>query len=85
MVIAISINFNLTPKMFTNRKLLYLCTMFNIIARRTLLYYCKKYPDAATSLQEWYHELVQCDFKSFQELRKKHGNASEMVRDTRGV
>ncbi len=70
--------------MFTNRKLLYLCTMFNIITRRTLLYYCKKYPNAATSLQEWYHELVQCDFKSFQELKKKHGNAS-LVADDRVV
>lgn len=58
--------------------------MFNIITRKTLLEYCKKYPIAATALQEWYHELVNCDFKNFNELKKVYGNAS-LVADDRVV
>lgn len=58
--------------------------MFNIITRKTLLEYCKKYPAAATALQEWYHELVSCDFKNFNELKKVYGNAS-LVADDRVV
>ncbi|HMT73096.1 MAG TPA: type II toxin-antitoxin system HigB family toxin [Chitinophagaceae bacterium] len=58
--------------------------MFNIITRKTLLEYCKKYPAAATALQEWYHELVNGDFKNFNELKKVYGNAS-LVADDRVV
>jgi mRNA interferase HigB len=58
--------------------------MFNIIARITLLAYCKEYPLAATALQEWYHELIQCNFNNFNELKKVYGNAS-MVADDRVV
>ena len=58
--------------------------MFNIITRKTLLEYCRKYPAAATALQEWYHELVKADFKNFNELKKVYGNAS-LVSDDRVV
>jgi mRNA interferase HigB len=58
--------------------------MFNIIARITLLAYCKRYPLAAAALQEWYHELIQCDFKNFNELKRVYGDAS-MVADDRVV
>lgn len=58
--------------------------MFNIIARKTLLDYCKKYPLAATALQEWYHELIQCDFKNFNALKAVYRNAS-LVADDRSV
>lgn len=58
--------------------------MFNIITRKTLLEYCKKYPVAATALQEWYHELVNSDFRNFNELKKVYGNAS-LVADDRVV
>jgi mRNA interferase HigB len=58
--------------------------MFNIIARKTLLDYCKKYPLAELALQEWYHELIQCDFNHFNELKKVYGNAS-LVADDRVV
>ena len=58
--------------------------MFNVITRKTLLEYCKKYPSAATALQEWYHELVICDFKNFNELKRVYGNAS-LVSDDRIV
>ena len=58
--------------------------MFNIITRRTLLEYCKKYPGAASALQEWYYELVACDFKNFNDLKGVYGNAS-LVADDRVV
>jgi mRNA interferase HigB len=58
--------------------------MFNIITRNTLLEYCKRYPLAATALHEWYHELNQCNFKNFNELKKVYGNAS-LVADDRVV
>ena len=56
--------------------------MFNIITRKTLLEYAKKYPLAKTALFEWYHELVISDFTSFNELKKVYGNAS-LVSDNR--
>ena len=43
--------------------------------------YCKKYPVAATALQEWYHELVKCDFKNFNELKRVYGSASFVADD----
>lgn len=46
--------------------------------------YCKIYPAASVALQEWYHELVRCDFKSFNELKRVYGNAS-LVSDDRLV
>jgi mRNA interferase HigB len=58
--------------------------MFNIITRKTLLDYCKCYPLAALALQEWYHEMNQCDFKNFNELKYVYGNAS-LVADDRVV
>ncbi len=47
--------------------------MFNIITRRTLLEYAKKYPLARIALFEWYHEL-----------KKVYGNVS-LVSDDRVV
>lgn len=58
--------------------------MFNIIARKTLLAYCKQYPSAATALFEWYHELVRCNFKNFNELKRVYRHAS-LVADDRVV
>jgi mRNA interferase HigB len=58
--------------------------MFNIISRKTLLGYCRCYPLAALALQEWYHELIQCDFKNFNELKTVYGNVS-LVADDRVV
>jgi mRNA interferase HigB len=58
--------------------------MFNIITRKTLLDYCKSYPLAALALQEWYHELIQCNFKNFNEMKLVYGNAS-LVSDDRVV
>jgi len=58
--------------------------VFNIIARKTLLEYCKKYPEAAVALQEWYYELLKSEFKNFNELKKVYGNAS-LVGDDRVI
>ena len=58
--------------------------MFNIITRRTLLEYCKKYPEAASALQGWYYDLIKREFKNFNELKKIFGNAS-LVSDDRVV
>jgi mRNA interferase HigB len=55
--------------------------MFNIITRKTLLAYCQKYPLASAALQEWYHEMVQCDFKNFHELKMVYGHASLLADD----
>ena len=49
--------------------------VFNIITRKTILEYCKKYPDAANALQEQYHELVLCNFKSYNELKRSYPKA----------
>ncbi len=49
-----------------------------------MLEYCAKYPDAATALQQWYYELLNCDFKTFNDLKRVYGNAS-LVADDRVV
>ena len=58
--------------------------MFNIITRRTLLDYAKRYPLAKTALFEWYHELIISEFKNFNELKNVYGNIS-LVNDDRVV
>ncbi len=58
--------------------------MFNIIARKTLLDFCKRYPLANVALLEWYHEILQRDFKNFNELKLLFGNVS-IVNDDRVV
>lgn len=58
--------------------------MFNIITRKALLAYCLQYPQAANALMEWYHELLEADFKNFQDLKAVYRNAS-IVGDDRVV
>ena len=58
--------------------------VFNIITRKTLLDYCRKYPEAAVALQNWYYEMLKSEFKNFNELKKVYGNAS-LVGDDRVV
>lgn len=36
---------------------------------------------ASVALQEWYHELVQCSFSNFNQLKKVYGNASFVADD----
>ena len=49
-----------------------------------MLNYCLKYPKAEVALLEWYHEMVRCDFKNYNELKSRFGNAS-LVGDDRVV
>lgn len=58
--------------------------MFNIIARRTLLDYCKLYPPAANALRQWYAELQGQAFANFNELKAVYGTVS-VVADDRAV
>jgi mRNA interferase HigB len=58
--------------------------VFNIITRRTLLAYCKKYPNAKTALLEWYHALIKHDFTNFNELKSAYPNAN-LVGDDRVI
>ncbi|MFD2571599.1 type II toxin-antitoxin system HigB family toxin [Spirosoma soli] len=58
--------------------------MFNIIARRTLLNYCKRYPSAANALKQWYAEIEGHEFANFNELKMVYGSVS-IVGDDRAV
>ena len=58
--------------------------MFNIITRKTLLYYCKKYPGAAIALQQWHIEILKSEFKNYNELKSVYGSVS-LVKDDRVV
>lgn len=58
--------------------------MFNIITRKTLLHYVRKYPEAGNSLLEWYHELEKSAFSNFNELKEIYPDAS-LVGDDRIV
>jgi mRNA interferase HigB len=59
-------------------------SVFNIIARKALLSYCKKYPEAKVALLEWYYELKRAEFRNFNDLKKVYGNVS-LVGDDRVV
>ena len=76
--------FTIYVKSLPLENFLYLCCVFNIIARRTLLGYCRKYPEAAAALQEWYYELLLSEFRNFNELKKVYGNAS-LIGDDRVI
>jgi mRNA interferase HigB len=58
--------------------------VFNIIARKTLLKFCREYPDASNAIKEWYHELLKAEFKNFNDLKKTYGEAS-IVGDDRVI
>ena len=58
--------------------------MFNIITRRTLIEYCRVYPEASIALQEWYYELVKSDFRNFNSLKETYPLVS-LVGDDRVV
>jgi mRNA interferase HigB len=48
------------------------------------LEYSIKYPQAASALFEWYHEILKSEFKSFNDLKSVYRNAS-LVGDDRVV
>ena len=61
---------------FAISKLIIFVPVFNIIARKTLLDYCKKYPEAENPLLQWYHELIRCEFKNLNELKIAYPDCS---------
>lgn len=48
----------------------------NIIVRRSILYYCEKYPLASTALLTWYREFSKHEFTNFNDLKRVYGTAS---------
>lgn len=50
--------------------------MFNIITRKTLLDYAEKYPIAANALFEWYHNFINKNYKTLNELKQDYPSAS---------
>lgn len=48
----------------------------NIIAKGTILYYIKKYPNAKTSLLAWFQEFSKLSCKNFNELKSVYATAS---------
>ena len=58
--------------------------MFNIITRKTILEYCKKYPESASAIENWYYELLNAECRNFNELKKIYSSAS-LVGDDRVV
>ena len=60
------------------------CTVFNIIARKTILEYARRYPKASNALFAWYYEIINADYKNFNQLKADHPSAS-IVGDDRVV
>jgi len=58
--------------------------MFNIVARKTLLDYAVKFPEASDALFKLYHELKQSNFKNMNEIKKSYSSAS-IIADNRVV
>lgn len=58
--------------------------MYNVITRKTLLEYITKYPQAKTALEKWYYEMLESDYKSFNEFKAIYLNCS-LVGDDRVV
>ena len=48
----------------------------NILVKKTILYYTKKYPVAETQLLIWYNEFSKLELTNFNELKNVYGNAS---------
>lgn len=58
--------------------------MMKILVKKTIFFYLKKYPKAATSLLIWYTEFSKLDVNNFNELKNVYGNAS-IVNNSRVV
>jgi len=53
----------------------------NILVKKSILYYTKKYPVAETPLLIWYNEFSKLEFRNFNELKNVYGNASIVTND----
>ncbi len=52
-----------------------------IIARSTLRSFWEKHADAETPLKTWFSEVKKAEWKSFNQLKAKFGNASVVGND----
>jgi mRNA interferase HigB len=50
--------------------------LVNVIVKRSILFYCDKYPAAKVALLAWYKEFCDVDYKNFNELKQVYANAS---------
>jgi mRNA interferase HigB len=48
----------------------------NIIAKKAVLYYIDKYPNARIPLLAWYNEFLKQEFNNFNGLKAVYGSAS---------
>lgn len=48
----------------------------NVIVKRSILFYCDKYPAAKVALLTWYKEFCDVNYKNFNELKRVYTNAS---------
>lgn len=48
----------------------------NVIVKRAILFYLDRYPQAQIPLLTWYNEFLKEEFKNFNQLKAKYGNAS---------
>lgn len=51
----------------------------NILVKKTILFYTKKYPVAETQLLIWYNEFSKLEFRNFNALKAVYGNASIVI------
>ncbi|MBW1759116.1 MAG: type II toxin-antitoxin system HigB family toxin [Deltaproteobacteria bacterium] len=48
----------------------------NVISRKTINEFGKKYSDAKKSLLSWYHEACTADWKTPQDIKERYSSAS---------
>lgn len=65
-------------------KTILLSLVMKILVKKTILFYLKKYPKAATQLLIWYNEFSKLELTNFNELKNVYGNAS-IVNNSRAV
>ncbi|MCH5597124.1 type II toxin-antitoxin system HigB family toxin [Niabella ginsengisoli] len=57
------------------KTILYFCVV-NIINRKTIIYYSKRYPKAKNQFLTWYTEMLKLDFDNFNQLKEMFRSAS---------
>ena len=53
-----------------------------IITRKRLLEFAKKYPECSSALESWYRILKHTDFKSFSDLRRTFPSVDKVEKYT---
>ncbi|MEN8139453.1 MAG: type II toxin-antitoxin system HigB family toxin [Bacteroidota bacterium] len=58
--------------------------MNNIVAKRTLTEFWKKYPDSEKPLRHWYNNALKSKWMNFSDIKKDYGSA-DIVADSRVI